>query len=133
MSCNCRSISRAAGYFEGTPDLLHALAHAKDPEVAGGRKWRRIRLESASVVLNVEANSGLFKRQTHPDRAWRSMRHRVADGFPRDKQKRTVHRVRKRRRGAGHFQRYRNSFFTAHRSRELGQGAGKPLVERIVA
>ncbi len=61
------------------------------------------------------------------------MRHGVAYGFPGDEQKRTVHGVRKRRRGAGHFQRYRNSFFTAHRSRELGQGAGKPVVKRIVA
>jgi hypothetical protein len=38
MRCDGGSISRTACNFQGTPDLLHSLAHAEDPEMASGRK-----------------------------------------------------------------------------------------------
>ena len=51
-----RPISRTACYFQGTADLLHSLAHAENSEVARGREMVGSRLETASVVMDLEAN-----------------------------------------------------------------------------
>ena len=122
-------ISRTTCYFQGTADLLHSLAHAENSEVARGGKMVSSRLETASVVMNLEANRRRLKNQTHLNRAWGSIRDGVAHGFPRHEQKRTIHGVRKGRSGTLHFHRHRNSLLGTHRSRELGQRAGEPILE----